>query len=52
MYAKNASVGGHVAQPTEFDSKTHNVVPVAKDVEGGPSETSSDTADPLPPIPM
>lgn len=42
MYAKNASVGGHIAQPTAYDSKTHNVVPVAKDVEGGPSETSSD----------
>jgi hypothetical protein len=51
VYAKNASVGGHIAQPTAYDSKTHDVAPVAKDVEGGPSETSSDT-DALPPVPM
>jgi hypothetical protein len=51
VYAKNASVGGHIAQPTAYDSKTRDVVPAAKDLEGGPSETSSDT-DPLPPIPM
>jgi AGZA family xanthine/uracil permease-like MFS transporter len=51
VYAKNASVGGHIAQPTAYDSKTHDVAPVAKDVEGGPSETSSDT-DALPQIPM
>ena len=49
MYAKNASVGGHIAQPTVYDSKTHDVVPVAKDLEGGRSETSSDT-DPTPPM--
>jgi hypothetical protein len=50
VYAKNASVNGHIAQPTAYDSKAHNVVPVAKDLEGGPSETSSDTADAAPPM--
>jgi hypothetical protein len=47
IYAQNQSVGGSVAQPTVYDSNTHNVVPVAKDVEGGPSDSSSDI-DPAP----
>lgn len=48
VYAKNASVGGHVAQPTEYDANTKDVVPVAKDIEDGPSSSSSD-ADPAMP---
>jgi AGZA family xanthine/uracil permease-like MFS transporter len=51
VYAKNASVNGTVAQPTVYDSNTHNVVPVAKDVEGGPSEYSSSDTDITPPMP-
>jgi hypothetical protein len=50
VYAKNASVGGRVAQPTVYDSNTQNVVPVAKDVEGGPTESSSSDNDMTPPL--